>query len=62
MNILNLLCELATATPNSHEIDGIIRKQPENIQEAIKHNNGEGLKKLISSNQFYANETKVTIY
>jgi hypothetical protein len=62
MNILNLLSELANARPNSQEIDDIIKDQPSNIQSAVKSNNGEELKQLMSHNQFYANETTVTLY
>jgi len=62
MNILNLLSELANARPNSQEIDDIIKDQPSNIQAAVKSNNGEELKQLMSHNQFYANETTVTLY
>lgn len=62
MNILNLLEALASATPNSFEIDELVKEQPENIQNVIKNNNGDALKKLISTNQIYANEVRVTLY
>jgi phage regulator Rha-like protein len=62
MSILNLLQGLANAAPNSHEIDELVNAQPKNIQDAIKNNNNDALKNMISSNQFYANETKVTLY
>lgn len=62
MNILDLLKELAAASPYSHEIKQLVSGQPENIQELFKCNNSDALKNLISANQIYSNETTVTLY
>lgn len=62
MNIIEFLNEVANCAPNKAKVDKIIKAQPEEIQRAIKKNDGNFIKDYISNSEFYANETTVTIY
>jgi len=62
MNFITFLSALATTLPNSNTMDEMIKRQPLHIQNLIKSIDSDSLKKSISDNKFYANETKVTEY
>jgi hypothetical protein len=60
MNTIEFLSQLANVAHHHDAIEALINAQSSDVKNAIHQKNAGKLKKLLSSAEFYANESHVT--